>query len=589
MIVKPSTTENKAGSFFILVLGFIFATMLASKMAGNVANASDENPIAVLKKHYLPGALRIEVTPRGQKYFQTNLSQVLGNLGISLEEGYFPARKVEAQRTFSESDLHLPPEKAQLIRTVRSLLTNWFVGFSMSDAKPGLEIGDTEYRATFNRFALVFDEPLLKSLEKSEGAILAIELEVKNIKLKSNRIRVYDLNNQWLGQVGADDLELSAGDKDIPLKLRLPFFVRIGPSGQLEFEALKVDNNFANVTLDIKRSKLVVPSIVLEVNGRRFTMNEATLNSALDSQLPEVLVKIRTFLDKLISEDVPKVLNAKVKEKLQGALEEISKLDAPGSGENDTPLLWGLQIAKIDLQKSLKIDLNVFVEDPLAPDREIDPGMGSRGEPKVNRLPLDQYDVLLSVDRGMVNRILHHSYARNLFANISFGGPGSKTLKLTESPTFDHEIPPAGTPANEAYIRIRTKLVAPAGTVTGYKTWFLDKDFEIWLDIIAKIRNSPYKKQTEIVLVRVDQESIRVDTKGLSWLGKIFSSTVLSQVKMKISELTADWDKKEVILPGNIPLPPSILGMKFEAVKLASDQRGHVLMYMKYSSETETR
>ncbi|MFN7263143.1 MAG: hypothetical protein ACK5UJ_04990, partial [Pseudobdellovibrionaceae bacterium] len=196
---------------------FMGLLILASTLSPSVLWGQENLP-TTLDKKYIPGAVRLQVTPRGMSYFETRLQGILNNLGVNLDEGYFESFEWKSDRSYGFDDMNLPPEKAELLGKVRLLLSKWLVGFSLKEIRPGLQVGDTQYRAQFSRFALVTDEKLMRSLGKTDGAVLAIELEVKNMNIQTNRVRAFDLNNQFLGQVGADQVQVGLGSVEKPLR-----------------------------------------------------------------------------------------------------------------------------------------------------------------------------------------------------------------------------------------------------------------------------------------------------------------------------------------------------------------------------------
>ena len=166
------------------------------------AQASDAGP-ALMQKHTIQNAIRMQITPRGQKYFDTRLSYILGNLGINADEGYFPTQSFSAQNAYSLAELQAnSSEPAKIFLQVRDMMTKWLVGFSLKDPRPTVEIGNSGYVAQFSRFGLVTDEATMSKLGKRDGAVLAIEMEVKKLSINTKAVKAWDLNNPILGKIG---------------------------------------------------------------------------------------------------------------------------------------------------------------------------------------------------------------------------------------------------------------------------------------------------------------------------------------------------------------------------------------------------
>ena len=557
-----------------------------------VVSAQERAPQPIVpQKHMIKNAIQLQISPRGMGLFENRLNSILGNMGIDLSEGYFPAFKHEAKKSIRWEDLGQTESQKALIGTVRGMLGRWLIGFSLKELRPGFEMGDSGYKATFERFALVTDRTLLKSLGREGGAVLAVELAVKNITFGAEKIRVWDLNNEFLGKIGADFVSLEAAKK-APLTLRLPFYVKINQKGDLEFEALNIDTNIDQVDMDLRFQKLVVPQIAIEINGHRFEMNSNELEKELKGNLPAMLVKVRAALKDFATKQLPAVLNAKAKDFLKGKLEEVNRMDPPGSEPPVTnPFLWGVQVSEISNPLNMKVGLNAWVEDPVRPMKPLDPKLGSRGAPAMLSMHNSQYDVAMSIDRGFINRILSHSFDRRLFEKIPLDEELAKKerrpvkiLKLTETPKVDalRVANPSGSPL-EAFLKISTKVKVPPGTVKGIKKAALRDNFEMWFDLVAKIKKSPYTDGVQIFLYAIDLKSVRLDENYLTPIGHLIKGTVISGLKEELADLTKDWKKEEIPIPGALPLPPEILGIKLDMKLMELDPNGHLVMYLTYA------
>ena len=202
-----------------------------------------------------------------------------------------------------------------------------------------------------------------------------------------------------------------------------------------------------------------------------------------------------------------------------------------------------------------------------------------------------QYDVAMSIDRGFINRILSHSFDRRLFEKIPLDEELAKKerrpvkiLKLTETPKVDalRVANPSGSPL-EAFLKISTKVKVPPGTVKGIKKAALRDNFEMWFDLVAKIKKSPYTDGVQIFLYAIDLKSVRLDENYLTPIGHLIKGTVISGLKEELADLTKDWKKEEIPIPGSLPLPPEILGIKLDMKLMELDPNGHLVMYLTYA------
>ncbi|MNK19498.1 hypothetical protein D3C87_377200 [compost metagenome] len=544
------------------------------------AFGADSNP-PIANKHLLPNAVQIQITPRGMQYFDKKLSNILGNLGVKLDEGYFPAMSYSFEKAINPDDyLESNPETVQIYKQVRDLLTNWLVGFSLNDHRPHIEIGESGYIAQFARFSLVTDEALMESLGRRDGAVLAIELEVKKLTLATKSAMAWDLNNEYLGKVGFEDVTLHGGAEDAPLKVRLPFYIRLNAYGGLDFEALPLIHNIDRFPLALQYKNLLVPNFSVEVNGKKFNLNTSQLEKTLSESTPLILSKVRDSLSDFATKQLPELLNQKAKEFFTGSLEQVQDMSPPGQDDNDhrPDFKWGLQLSAINLKKSLNINLTGYVEDTLNLQSSPRASDASRGAPTLGQLPLESYDLSLALDRSLVNRILQLSFQRKNFEKIN-QSDGS-VLKLTSAPTIDYVKTPAGVPLTDQETILKMRI----SVENRPDSMFLKDVIVVEFDIIAKLRQMADKSGMQLVLMKIDENSMYLDDKYISLAGKLLKGTVRNGVKDELREKSKGWEKTEEVLEGSFPLPPEILGIKLDIKKVLMDPNGHIVMYLNYAT-----
>lgn len=542
--------------------------------------AADSNPV-IASKHILPRAVQLQVTPRGMKYFDTKLTSILGNLGVNLDEGYFPAMSYSFDKEINPDDYATTDrETVELYKKVRNLLTNWLVGFSLNNHRPQIEIGDSGYMAQFSRFSLVTDEALMNALGKRDGAVLAIELEVKKITISTKSIIAWDLNNDFLGKVGMKDVTIQGASEKTPLKIRLPFFLRSNAMGGIDFEALPLTHNLDKFELAVKYKNLIVPTFAVEMNGKRFLLNTKQLDSTLNENMPMVLGKIREGLADFATQQMPAMLNQKAKEFLAGSLEQVQDMDPPGQEDGDQrpSFKWGLQLPlnAIKLKESLTISLNAYVEDTLNSKSTPVKNAASRGAPALGALPTDKYDLAMSLDRSLINRILQLSYERKNFDKIPQSDGSS--LKLRAAPTVDFIKAPAGVAVKDT----ETFLKLHVAVEDVPESFFLKETIVVEFDIIAKLRQLPDKSGMQLVLHKIDHNSMTLDHRYFSFAGMFFKSRVMDGVREELELRGSSWAAEEAI-DGSLPLPPEILGINLDIAKVVMDPNGHIVMYLNYA------
>ncbi|MBS1969769.1 MAG: DUF2785 domain-containing protein [Bdellovibrionales bacterium] len=559
------------------------AAILGWTLSSMAFAQQDRSPV-IANKHFINNAVQVQITPRGLKYFETQLSTILGNLGYNFSEGYFPAQKIVSEKPIDMNELGKKnPEALKTYLMVKDMLTKWLVGFSLTDHRPVVEIGESGYSAAFTRFALITDEALMNQLGKRDGAVLAIDLEVKRLTVATQAVRVWDMNNLSFVKVGMDDVSITAGDDKTPLKVRLPFYIRMNAQGNIDFESLEIQENLADIPLTVKYKKLIVPQVAVEVDGHKYVMNTDQLRQTIDEQLPTILVEVRKYLSDFAKKQLPDMLNQKVKENLSGALEQVQDMVAPGQEPNDTrpAFKWGLKLTDFRLKQSLGISLAAYAEDPVNPNVNLAPGMGSRGVPTLNHLPVANYDIAMTLDRGLINRILQLSFLRKNFEKIPQSDGTS--LKLTEAPLLDYITPPAATTDKETYLKLKVSV-----EVEPHKPLWLDDKVILSFDLVCKLRRSQKGDEgMEIAQQYIDTNSVVMDKKYLTIAGKIaegLGGQVTKGIKEELKTRSKDWVKNNETIPGSLDLPPAFLGMKLDIQKVTMDPNGHLLMYLNYKN-----
>jgi hypothetical protein len=557
------------------------ALLAATQIWAGPALATDRNPFVadISQKHLMKDAVRVQITPRGQKIFDTNLTNILGNLGINLDEGYFPSQSFSMAKPINvDSYQQSNPQAVQMFKQVRDMMTRWFVGFSLNDPRPALEIGESGYTANFSRFGLVTDEALMSKLGKRDGAILAVELEIKKLSLSTNTVRAWDMNNDVLGKVGLDNVSVQVGSDKNPVKIRLPFYIRMNNQGGLDFEALDITQNLDQSDISIQYKKLVLPQISISINGKSYVLNNSELDHLISDKMPDLLKELRGYISDFAKKQLPDLLNQKAKQYLAGNLEQVQELMPPGSIADDSRpnFKWGLVLSNIGLQKSLNINLNAYAEDPINNNYPLVASDMARGAPQMNLLGMDKYDLGMSIDRGVINRILRLSYLRKNFENIPLGD--GAPVKLMAAPTIDYVKAPNGAAISdqETYLKLHVSVENQPHSS------FLKDTIVIDFDIIAKLRQLSDKSGMQMVLQGIDVDSLVLDSKYLSLVGKIFPGKVRSGVQDKLRELSAPWTQKTQAIPGTLPIPPQILGLQLDVTKLQMDTNGNLVMYLSY-------
>jgi hypothetical protein len=587
------------------------AGLLSSLLMASVAFAADGTPTApkpgapnpVKTKHYLPNSLLVVMTDRGQKILQNDLGSLINNLGISYNEAYFSDLKWESEVSYKLDDVNIDPTVKTLILSIRDMLKTWFIGFPLGNVKPAVEIGNSGFQAEFNKFSITTDENLLRQLHKTSGAILVLDLDIKEIDLTASKIRAWDMNAPMMGQAGFDNAQLKVAGGTTSLKMRMPFYVNINDQGLPTFETVGLEQNFDKIDLSFSHSPLILPQIQLVVNGVTYPFNNTAVSKTFDDNMPTILTELRNYLHVFTSSQLPTLLNQKAKQYFVKDLEQVQVLAAPGSTvASNVQFYWGLQLKGIDESQGLDIKLNTFVEDPGNPNSTPIATMSSKQSPLMNSLNKADYDVAIGINEGMINRMLQLSYEKQLYSHVlidngikdpkcdtanssGFSGAG-KYLKLTELPFIrplgDYNLPKSSSSIpGETFVRIPLSVQVPKGTISGFQSIAIKDGFVISFDLIAKIAKTTDGKSIQIFLWDVDGSSLDIDAKYFNWFG-VLKGTVLSYARDEFTKLAKNWRCKNIALPGAVPVP-ALFGVNFLIDQMVMESTGNLILYMNYA------
>jgi len=541
---------------------------------------SHEGKPIVSSPNWITSGISVYFTPRGLKIFESRLEFFLQNLGISPKEAYFPFFTWESDKPLKLDQLNLKPEQKKMVVELHKTLSHWLNGLPLLQFRPQVTVNELFYSAQFKKFALVVDETLLKALGKSEGAVLVLEIEAKKIEIQIESIRALDLDQRDLGELGFDKPSITLG----PFLIKIPIWVNVNQvSNKIEFEALPTISDFKSTPFEFKYKKLIYPEITVTIGKRKITIDERQLNQSIQDQMPNLIKDLRVFIGKLVSEDLPRFLNAKAQGNLNQSFEELNILNPPGSpGLFVSPFYWGMKPRVVKQNNGLWIIMNTFVEDPSLGHIPLSNQLRARSAPIGRDERISEYDFMLALDRAFINRILQLSYLRKYMNKVE-SEPG-KHLKLLKPLVVDSQRSSKTTSGKSTFMRVAVYAQTPAGSVTGARKMFLKDQFKMRFDIITELQAK--EEGVVIKLNSIDLKSVKLDQEDLTWAGRLVADSVLEGVQNELLKTNIEWAKREVILPGSLPLPPEVFGLHSKIVSMNFEESGQLVLYLAYTDST---
>jgi hypothetical protein len=585
---------RKLALYISALLGTVFA--ISAGAADGVTATSFSTHVQT--KHWMDGALEIQITSRGMGIFKNQLDTIIANQGLSLDEGYPSKQHYRADSPIDVNSASIDPKMKQLIQEVNSTLADWLTGFPLlSKVQPVIDLGPSQYKAKFTKFSLR-TAPEIKNIPIPQNSVvLELELEIQEIDLRSTQIRVWDDLHSKLGQVGFDQPQLSILAPGKPIIVKIPFLVTTDSQGLPIFQAFDVQQNLGQSNITFSYSKVIAPSIEVIINGQSYKMNQKQLNKTVSQNIPAEIAKLRNYLNTAASEDLPKLLNEKVRQNLVHAIEQVQTLIPPGTTAAVQPLLWGIKLNKQSLQQQdLNVTLSSYVEDPLNPNSSVR-AAHSTGPAQFKELPESNYDVGFAMDIAMINRMMQLSFERGLFNQMSTSSMTVKkecvnpqlpapspnsVMQLLSAPQL---LPiKSGSNSNalgETLVRLHLDLKVPQGTVNGFETMLINDGFRVNFDLIVKLQRDSTGRRILMYMWDTDPNSVALDSGSLTAAGNLAKGLIVNAIQSTFTKMAAQWRCNGNTLPGAIDVP-KVMGVSLQIQHLIMENNGQFVLYLAY-------
>jgi hypothetical protein len=469
-------------------------------------------------RRFIPKAIELRVTQNGMKYFDLNLTDVIVNLGYDLTEGYFGGQSFESEKSISPDDIEkYSPEFAAVERKLKVFLSKWLRDlkakdqkFLLNDHQPALVIGETGYIADLERFSLRSTPELVRSPEQQKGVLLTFEVRIKQLIARTEKTILYDKANPRLGKYTLVEPKVTLDGREVPLLLSIPFLVKLSATGVPSFEALSISHNLKDSKIDLSFKDILTPRFGIVVDDEIIPINDEPLKQLIQDQRGFGVTKIKEQLDLFIHRNLLTLLNTEAKKFFTKPLDIKQLVGAAGKPEGakgqDFDLL--LRVSGVGQSEHLWFQMDALMEDPeKAPlETPLWAQTIARGRPQFDTRPSDQYDIALSLDQGLINRILQLSWNRGYLRESKL--ESGETLKIRTTPFF---VPTKQTSTSplEAEMLLNLWVVAPHKRAW-YETFFIPREIELKLPVVVKLYPNPKGRGMNIKLWDLDWDHIEI-------------------------------------------------------------------------------
>jgi hypothetical protein len=521
----------------------------------------------------IPHAVGLYFSEEGQRYFSNNLDQVIRRNGINLDSITVPNQRHQTgQKTIAE----LFPTNPAMVRLVTQVKTNFARFFRSHEIvlknKHDFVVTaeDIEVLTDWSRLGLDFDRANSVNNEVAFNLIL----QLNSFQLKVSKVRAEDLIHSFFEQIGANNINFSFGHTQTsePLRITIPFKVKVNTNGSLSFRVSEPQTNLTDVrfVLDYNRP-LLLPRIEIIVNGTRGYVRldevERTLRSKHNELIDGLKKTALEYLDSKFGETVDTILTEKANANFN-TRNYMLPLGAPNP--RVSKMYYTIKPAFLGYRENyLYFGLNSFISDPkeVGSSALDDRHTGTWGA-QVRTLDAQDFDVAMSLNQGMINRLLQLSRKRGYYNTISTAS--GVTYSLVEQPMFalagrvpGTDIPPA----------LKLKILY---NVDGFSSMAVNNPIQIEFEL--KVKTVIKNGKVQLITDGVNSESVYVPRSAARW--EFLWPKVLSSAREQLTAMNNDL--KGIMLSDNLPLPTDILGFPMTLTKTSIDPNGNIMIFMNY-------
>ena len=557
------------------LLAGLVATFLASTSFHQGVPARAVPPEAVIRHDSIEEALGVHLTPRGQAYFERDLADFLYRVGYNYDTGAFDEWRYEAKEPLSLD--RIPVRFAAYRGTltdVARIVDRWLMNFSLAAPLFEAQLTGLRYGVQFAQLGARFDLEATRQLPRGQGVALKLTAELGAMRFEVDSVRARDRNNSFLGDFGADGVWLATRPDSQPLRVEIPVQIELHPGSRPTIQINQIHTNLEQILLDFGWSRsLILPRVEIEINGRRMQLNQARLETELNSRKAALLQALQAYLQDYIDEHGPEKLNTTLARILPMPLSETNLMTPPGAPSpvpDEDKFRWGFTPATLEeIDGSIHLGLSAWLEDPRDQGRSVPTVRRTRSLPRLDALPPENYDLALSLNQDLINRMLNLSYRRGYFSEVPLSS--GKKLYITAAPEFRLDTQNASD--------IRGKLHAKFSyPVEGIQSLITRSPLDFELDLEVKLVQSAQGIRVE--LVRGDENTVRIDQSDIKFI--LFTGKVYRAVREEIRKLNRDLVAAPKVIVDQIPFPSRLGGLPIRIRSLSADSSGHIAVYIEY-------
>ncbi|MBI2522290.1 MAG: hypothetical protein HYV97_17860 [Bdellovibrio sp.] len=513
----------------------------------------------------------IYVGPRGLNLIENRIDKLVEANGFSSNSYFF--EKIEKTLEVMTFEQLVPnPNLQDIAKKVRTYFRQFFRGFTIKNehqfqvTADGVEITGEWEKAGVKVLGNTLDE-----LTNRSGVRLQANFKARALRLYVDKVRARDLKHAFLGDVGVDGFYLELADgNNVPLEISLEAQAYVMDDAGIDFRMGDIKTNIDTVPLQTSfRTPMVLPVVEIRINGRRAFLRASEVEKLVRAQLPKLVVGLRETIQKTLNETLIPMARQRATQILSKSHVEINQMEPVGieTGKKDVNYRWGVYPSTLEVLPGpmLHAGLNGYVYDPkFREDIGIPADLVAANAPAVTTFIGVDFDLALSLNQGLINRMLQYGQRRQYFSNMKT--KSGEKLDLVTAPKLT--LVGKGAANRPATLTILSKY-----TVTGWQKIFVRNPIQIKMDLELDFARTSDGKNPMLVK-GIDINSASIDSKFI----RLFKKTVRNKMKDKLKDISKA--VSGMVLSEDLPLPKELSGIPISTKLTKIDPNGHLVVFM---------
>ncbi len=507
----------------------------------------------------------LKVTPEGQQLFADDLLSVIEGSGFPIQARQFDQIDYQAEEPVSLDGMTIETtaDERSALEQIQTEIRKWLLGIELEVPRIHARILNLSYCSSFETLSL----KILGTTPARDGIRVRLDLIVPQIEIRAAQALARDQNNEWLGELGIQDIQVALGGRSKPLKITGEFSIHLKSAGRFTLTTDSLHSNLSEIPADIDFSpEIQLPKIEVVINGRTLALNPTPILDLVRSQKHSLISALQKYLGAALRENLPKWFEVIAKPLQMTTVDKAIAIPAIGAPESLEASLaeykLGLFAEGVGISPDGALHLvgASFVEDPISDEHlPAGPPLKLAATPRFDRTKA--YDFSVGIHPELINRMLTLSHRRGYFEGIPLND--GSTIDLFEAPKveIDGKVP-AG--------MLRMKLALKTASGGGFKRLFVRKDVRLKFDgFVQGIRNAD--ASFSLALRSVDLDSLEVDDKAAT-LG-LFKGIVRNNVLEELRKFDTELRQTPLMLAAQVRPPENVMGLRWTLLDLTTEPR----------------